>query len=535
MLDMAMERSFTSARMHRLRSASSEATPLLSGGAPRFFRATGSIVLREGPGMASPRTGAVIDKGTVFSGIRIVTTSDDHETGWSFMPLDHTCYVEVKEPRGWAISRQLGTDEPLLEEVTDLSACGDFRERLCSLFRTSAYECGITCIIVVNAILIGVEIDHPDAVSSTIWAVLSTVFAIIYLWEVVLKMIGYGIPRFFSSSWNKFDFCVVFVTVLSDVLLYAGRSSAELASAAPIFRLLRLLRLTKFFRGLRILMNSFVNSIRALVWIFACMMLWFYVSACICTVFIGKREWLKSQDTGSKEVAEKLRSRFADIPYSMYTLFEVMTMEGWTDVVRPIARTRPMLVWFFILFAFIAAFILLNLVTAVVVDKTFQAELEEDLERAATLVDTKERVICDLKAALKKKNKGMESAARADVGFWLTEQQQQDRLEQVAWDGDLAEGACAVVDRDNTGDVSLSELQKTISASMRNVDMIALFRMQSEITRRMARNEELLRHLVDKEKPGTSETLQDLAQRPTPRIMETLTGTSGASDGMAMY
>lgn len=219
----------------------------------------------------------------------------------------------------------------------------------------------------------------------------------------------------------------------------------------------------------------------------------------------------------------------------MYTLFEVMTMEGWTDVVRPIARTRPMLVWFFILFAFIAAFILLNLVTAVVVDKTFQAELEEDLERAATLVDTKERVICDLKAALKKKNKGMESAARADVGFWLTEQQQQDRLEQVAWDGDLAEGACAVVDRDNTGDVSLSELQKTISASMRNVDMIALFRMQSEITRRMARNEELLRHLVDKEKPGTSETLQDLAQRPTPRIMETLTGTSGASDGMAMY
>merc|ERR1719301_217372 len=81
---------------------------------------------------------------------------------------------------------------------------------------------------------------------------------------------------------------------------------------------------------------------------------------------------------GEVEDAAKLRALFKNIRTSMYTLFEVMMMEGWIEVVRPLVGHRPFLVIFFLLFVFLSTFFLLNLVTSVVVDRTMQAKDEDD-------------------------------------------------------------------------------------------------------------------------------------------------------------
>merc|ERR1719473_1844815 len=120
-------------------------------------------------------------------------------------------------------------------------------------------------------------------------------------------------------------------------------------------------------------------SLKALLWIFILAAIWYFLCACVATVFIGRREWLPNEkgDGVSKEVIAELRDRFKTIWLSMFALFEVMTLEGWTDYVRPMLASRPDMVLFFLTFIFVSAFFLLNLVTAVVVDRTLEAQSQQ--------------------------------------------------------------------------------------------------------------------------------------------------------------
>merc|ERR1719217_581956 len=151
--------------------------------------------------------------------------------------------------------------------------------------------------------------------------------------------------------------------------------SSGLSAVIPVLRLLRLLRIARLFSQLRLLLSSLIGSMGPLSWIALFIVLWFYICACLTTVFIGRPDMLKDSEV---ENAPKLRALFKNIRTSMYTLFEVMMMEGWIEVVRPLVGHRPFLVLFFLLFVFLSAFFLLNLVTSVVVDRTLRAHDSEE-------------------------------------------------------------------------------------------------------------------------------------------------------------
>merc|ERR1719311_724807 len=122
------------------------------------------------------------------------------------------------------------------------------------------------------------------------------------------------------------------------------------------------------------LIQSFLDSIKALFWILVLLIIWFYMCACVATIFIGRREFLPSED---QEAIKELREKFSSIPLSMFALFEVMTLEGWVDYVRPLLASRADMVILFLFFIFVSSFFLLNLVTAVVVDRTLEAQQQQ--------------------------------------------------------------------------------------------------------------------------------------------------------------
>merc|ERR1719420_611805 len=65
---------------------------------------------------------------------------------------------------------------------------------------------------------------------------------------------------------------------------------------------------------------------------------------------------------------------FSTVPRSMYTLFQVLTLESWSmAIVRPVLTKKPGLVIFFIMFLFITTFGLLNVVVGVIVENTLEA------------------------------------------------------------------------------------------------------------------------------------------------------------------
>eukprot|EP00815_Leptocylindrus_aporus_P003201 CAMPEP_0116069256 /NCGR_PEP_ID=MMETSP0322-20121206/12180_1 /TAXON_ID=163516 /ORGANISM="Leptocylindrus danicus var. apora, Strain B651" /LENGTH=257 /DNA_ID=CAMNT_0003556587 /DNA_START=557 /DNA_END=1327 /DNA_ORIENTATION=+ len=71
---------------------------------------------------------------------------------------------------------------------------------------------------------------------------------------------------------------------------------------------------------------------------------------------------------------------FGRLDYSLFTLFSLMTMEGWIDVVRFTSKKYDWC-WFpIIIFIMISAFVLLNLVVAVLCEALATLNAEADME-----------------------------------------------------------------------------------------------------------------------------------------------------------
>merc|ERR1719316_267405 len=79
---------------------------------------------------------------------------------------------------------------------------------------------------------------------------------------------------------------------------------------------------------------------------------------------------------------------FGTVPASMYTLFQMVTLENWADgVARHVVSNQPMMALFFLVFLLLTTFGLLNLVVGVIVENTLTAAAnnEEKIKKAGGL------------------------------------------------------------------------------------------------------------------------------------------------------
>lgn len=466
-------------------------------------------MVREGPGPKSKRTGKALLEGDIFEADDIVTlqkggTKRQH---WENRPSDQVCSLRLKNGDGWVIDKNIITEECMVEtHDPDMAGCEKLRYNLRTFFQSKIYEYSIFVVILVNAVLIGLEIDNANILAHRNWLIINSVFAVIYLVEMLVKLLAFGCSEFFRSYWNIFDVFVTLVTLVGDAYMvykeYAthghGVHSGFLA-LIPVLRLLRLLRIAKLFKDLRLLVKSFVGSIAALVWISVFTVLWFYICACVGTVFIGRKEMLSDTDV---EDAEGLRKKFQNIPQSMYTLFEVMTLEGWTGVVRPLVKHRPFLVLFFLVFVFVTAFFLLNLVTAVVVDRTMIAQKESEEAAGDVEEDYREARIAEMYSVLLELNGGRDMIAIEDFASYREDERIKDALSHLDWDGPFLQQLSVMLEHNKAGEVSLKKMRDLWITYGQPLDTATLLQCQIQLARRLETQEQLCNRLLERLEGG---------------------------------
>jgi len=88
---------------------------------------------------------------------------------------------------------------------------------------------------------------------------------------------------------------------------------------------------------------------------------------------------------------------FGNVPKAMFTLFQIMTLDSWTQVARPIVHERSYLAGYFVFFISIAVFVLSNLITAVIVENAFAISKEDEEEVAVMRERQKDADINELK------------------------------------------------------------------------------------------------------------------------------------------
>ncbi|MEX0430123.1 ion transporter [Spiribacter insolitus] len=217
----------------------------------------------------------------------------------------------------------------------------------------------IIVLIVLNAILLGLATSQSIMGVAGGWilaieALIVGVFAL----EIAIKLLAWG-PRFFRSGWNLFDFVIVGIALVP---------SAGPLSILRSLRILRVLRLLSTVRRLRLLIEALISPIPSIGWIVFLLGLVFYIFGVM----------------GTELFAAQFPAWFGTLGRSMYTLFQVMTLESWSmGIARPVMEVYPFAWLYFVSFILVTAFTILNLFIGIIVNTMQAAHWEEEDDRRA--------------------------------------------------------------------------------------------------------------------------------------------------------
>jgi voltage-gated sodium channel len=250
--------------------------------------------------------------------------------------------------------------------IADVSGNRDRTSRLRSMLESQRFQFFIIAVIIANAITIGLETSKSAmAAAGGLLAAVDLAALTIFIVEIVAKLYVYRLA-FFRDPWNVFDFVIVAIA-----LMPAGEGLSVLRS----LRILRALRLVSMVPQMRLVVQALLSAIPAMGSVVALLALIFYVAAVMATKLFGGQfpEW------------------FGTIGASLFTLFQIMTLESWSmGIARPVMEVHPYAWMFFVPFILIITFAVLNLFIAIVVNAMSKAAEEEQrtaadgAEKAAT-------------------------------------------------------------------------------------------------------------------------------------------------------
>jgi voltage-gated sodium channel len=230
--------------------------------------------------------------------------------------------------------------------------------------------------ILANAVIIGADVQMraDDNPMPDVFSIADDVFVVIFSLEAVLK-IGSNRWVYFFDQYNVFDFILVIGSLIDKAA--AGQDThIMLFRVLRLCRLLRLLRTVRFFRELRMLVLSLFLGLRSLFWAMLLLAMFTYIVAVLLTDTMLQ----VNLDTLPTERMEKfnfyvddaerfLEFYFGGVDKSMLTLFQVMTLESWTNgIARPADALSPNVMFIFLFYVWVITYGLLNMVIGVFVE-----------------------------------------------------------------------------------------------------------------------------------------------------------------------
>ena len=233
---------------------------------------------------------------------------------------------------------------------------------------STGFTAFITAVIIINAITLGLE-TSPTVVAAIgpLLHFVDTTALWIFTVELALKLRVYR-ARFFKDGWNLFDLAIVTIAWLP--------ASGPL-SVLRALRIMRVLRLLSIVPSMRKVVGALFYALPGMGSIVCVLGLVFYISAVMATNLFG----------------EAFPHWFGNVGESMFSLFQVMTLESWSmGIVRPVMEVYPYAWAFFVPFIVITSFSVLNLFIALIVNsmQIFSAETSEEIHEEAAIAQ-KER------------------------------------------------------------------------------------------------------------------------------------------------
>ena len=215
----------------------------------------------------------------------------------------------------------------------------------------------IITVILLNGAVLGIQtIEGLTPSSMLILDMVDKICLTIFVIELSMKLVIYR-TSFFKRGWNIFDLIIVGISLIP--------ASGQL-SILRALRILRLLRLITTVDSIRRVVSGMLIAIPGVGSVGALLLIFFYIGAVISTTLFGDLfpQW------------------FGNLGRSMYSLFQIMTLESWSmGIVRPVMEAFPYAWIFFIPFIMVTTFMVLNLFIGIIVDAIATVKEQDNVDR----------------------------------------------------------------------------------------------------------------------------------------------------------
>jgi len=263
-------------------------------------------------------------------------------------------------------------------------------QSFCSnLSRSNFFNQFIIGTILLTGVVVGVQTYKDFAEeNATVLNFLDQTILVIFTIEALIKILAEGHRPFnyFKNPWNVFDFAIVAACLLEPFLQLGG-------AFLPILRLARILRVLRLITAipkLQLLVTCLLKSLPSMFYVSILLFLLFYVYGAMAVFLFGENDPI----------------HFRNLQTSILSLFRVVTLEDWTDVMyinmygsnaygysaddlskwNPASSQSPLgAAIFFVSFVLIGTMIVLNLVIGVIMNSMDESNeeisIKQEIER----------------------------------------------------------------------------------------------------------------------------------------------------------
>ena len=249
----------------------------------------------------------------------------------------------------------------------------DFAARLVN---SAWFEYFIIAVIILNGILLGLETSVTVDQQYGGWLRMGNEAALwVFIVEAALKLLAQW-PRswrYFRDGWNVFDFLVIVFALVP--------ATGQFAMIARLARLLRVVRLISAIRDLRLIVAALVRSIPSVGHVIMLMSIVVYIYAIMGYHLFHQHD----------------PANWGNLGLSVLTLFNIITLDGWTNVMSTAMQHYPWAWLYFVSFVVVGTFVVINMFIAIIINSLDDAKRERQTETEAPV--SREQLLQELRAA----------------------------------------------------------------------------------------------------------------------------------------
>ena len=250
------------------------------------------------------------------------------------------------------------------------------------------FEHFMTFCVLLNTIVMSMDSYGIEEQTEKRLAGMNSAFTYIFMYEMGVKLLTIGPKKYSSSKWNLLDGGVVLLSIveLFVELQHSGTTHGSSLSAfrtVKVFRTFRVMRVTRILRAMhsmQVIIGVIQRSFKSFMYVILLLFVFVFIYA-----LLGIQIYQGRYDFGPHETLPG--GNFEDFGIAFVTVFQVITMENWQEVMYSSMRStkgsavmKVLTAVYYISWIFIGNFILLNLFLAILIDSFTTEETEASHE-----------------------------------------------------------------------------------------------------------------------------------------------------------